>query len=231
MRNIFRTTAVIVIMATIIPGVKGDVFDKMNKVKLPEPVYESNMSVEEAIKERRSIRRYGKNSLKLSDVAQLLWAAQGITGKGRFRSAPSAGATYPLEIYLVAGNVTRLKPGIYRYLPQVNALEPVIKGDKRDGLSAAALNQKMVKNAQINIVITAVYKRTTGTYGERGARYAHMEAGHVGQNIYLQAETLGLGTVAIGAFDDASVVNVLELDKEEEPLYIFPVGKKWVPYK
>ena len=194
-------------------------------VKLPQPKYDSQFSLEKAVLKRRSIRSYAGKALALDDISQLLWAAQGITYASSLRTAPSAGATYPLQIYLVAGSVTDLSPGIYKYDNQAHALTLLANGDQREELAEAALGQSWVVESAMSIVITAVYERTTRRYGERGERYVHMEAGHVSQNIYLQAAALGLGTVAVGAFDDASVIRLLRLLPSEEPLYIMPVGK------
>ncbi len=192
-------------------------------VQLPEPRYEGEMSVEEAIARRRSIRYYRDEPLTLDQLSQLLWAAQGITEKKKkFRASPSAGATYPFEIYVVVGNVQGLKPGVYHYNPFNHTLELIKEGDYRKELQKAALNQEWVGKAAIDIVLVAFYERTTKYYGERGYQYVHIEAGHIGQNIYLQATALNLGTVAVGAFYDKEVAKVVETDGT--PLYIFPVG-------
>ncbi|WP_457742880.1 SagB/ThcOx family dehydrogenase [Thermococcus sp.] len=191
-------------------------------VPLPEPRLRGEMSVEEAIARRRSVRSYVDEPLTLEELSQLLWAAQGITSSKGYRSAPSAGPTYPFEVYLVVGKVEGLKPGIYRYVPGEHALEMLKLGDYRKELQRACFDQEWVGNAPINIVLVAFYGRTTEVYGERGVRYVHMEAGHIGQNIYLQATALGLGTVAVGAFNDEWVASILGTDGN--PLYIFPVG-------
>lgn len=198
-----------------------------NKVKLPESELKGKVSFEETLVKRRSIRKFKKGNLTLQSVSQLLWAAYGITDKDHeLKTTPSAGATYPLIIYCVAGNVNELEPGVYKYLPEENVLIRVIKGDKRTELMAACLFQKFIKDAQINIVICADFKKTTSVYEERGVMYVHMEAGHSGQNIYLQAEALNLGTVAVGAFNEYEVKKLLKLSDNEKPLYIFPVGLK-----
>ena len=197
------------------------------EIKLPEPRFESEMSVEKAILNRRSIRSYANEPLKLEEISQLLWSVQGITDKERnFRAAPSAGALYPLEIYLVAGNVTSLDDGIYRYDPFSHKIVKHKEGDYRKNLSLSALGQSCVKNGAIDIVIAAVYDRITSKYGERGIKYTHMEVGHAAQNVYLQAEALGLGTVVVGAFMDDKVKEVIGMREEETPLYILPVGRK-----
>jgi SagB-type dehydrogenase family enzyme len=198
-------------------------------IKLPKPQLKGKISIEEAIYNRRSIRSYKKEPLTLNEVSQLLWASGGVTCDGitgATRAYPSAGASYPLEIYLVVGNVTGLEPGVYRYLWKEHSLELKIPGDKRTQLTSASWFQGMIKNAPVSIVFTAIYGRTTGRYGKRGENYVCMDLGHAGQNVHLQAESLGLGTVVIGAFQDDSVKGVLNLPKNEVPLYIMPVGRK-----
>lgn len=195
-------------------------------IKLPKPNYESKTSVEKALLERRSARDYKDTALQLSEISQLLWSAQGITEKrNSFRTAPSAGATYPLFVYVVSGKVNDLPCGIYKYNPERHELLKIMEGDKRAELCSAAFGQSSVGNAPAVLVFSAVYERTTARYGERGTRYVHMEVGHAGQNVHLQAVTLGLGTVVIGAFDDKQVKRVINLPKEEKPLYLMPVGK------
>lgn len=196
---------------------------------LPAPGAAGTMSVEEAIAKRRSIRHYSKEPLTLQELARILWAAQGITDpKTGFRAAPSAGATYPLEVYVASGDggVTGLEAGIYRYDPLKHELKLRVKGDFRGELASAALEQSWVRNAPVDVVIAAVYERTTRRYGDRGVRYVHMEVGHVGENIYLQATALGLGTVVVGAFDDDRVQKILRLPRDQKPLYIIPIGRK-----
>ncbi len=194
-------------------------------VKLPEPEKESATSIEEALLGRRSIRAYRDDPLTLAEVSQLLWAAQGITAHWGGRTAPSAGATYPLEVYLVAGNVNELPGGIYKYNPVKHELVKLVEGDKRAELCDAALGQRCVEEGAIAIVFSAVYERTTGRYGDRGVRYVHMEVGHAAQNVYLQAVSLNLGTVVVGAFYDDEVKRVINMPEEERPLYIMPVGR------
>lgn len=195
--------------------------------KLPSPSLTGTMSAEEAMFKRRSIRDYIDKPLTLNQLSQLLWAAQGITeSRWGFRTAPSAGATYPLEVYVVVGEdgVTELGAGAYRYNPKDHSLGLLVTGDHRHELTAASLGQRWVAEAPLNIVIAAVYERTTAWYGERGVRYVHMEVGHAGENIYLQATALGLGTVVIGAFHEAEVGNILRLPADSKPLYVIPVG-------
>ncbi len=193
-------------------------------ISLPSPSYESDTSVEEALRERRSIRSYSDEPLTLHEMSQLLWAAQGVTDERGFRTAPSAGALYPLEIYVVVGNVTDLSAGIYKYFPETHKLRRIIAGDKRKELAVAALGQAHVERGAIDLVFSAVYERTTRKYGERGIRYVHMEVGHAAQNVYLQAKSLNLGTVVIGAFHDDRMKKLIGMPEEEEPLYIMPIG-------
>jgi SagB-type dehydrogenase family enzyme len=194
-------------------------------IKLPGPKHDSDTSVEEALLKRRSVRAYADRSLKLEKISQLLWAAQGITDQRGFRTAPSAGALYPLEVYLVSGNVPGLQAGIYRYRPHTHSLERHATGDRRNELSDAALGQEAVRNAPAVIVFAGECKRTTVKYGERGIRYVHMEAGHAAQNVLLEAASLSLGAVVIGAFHDRKVKKVMEMPESEEPLYIMPAGE------
>ncbi|MGB9678038.1 MAG: SagB/ThcOx family dehydrogenase [Candidatus Ratteibacteria bacterium] len=196
----------------------------MEEIKLPFPDFKGKMSVEEALKSRRSVRSYRQLPLTLKELSQILWATDGKTAEWGGRTAPSAGATYPLEIYVVVGNVEGLKPGLYHYEIDSHSLTMVKEGDLRVELSKAALNQLSIRIAPITIIISGIFERTTKRYGKRGERYVYMEVGHCGQNIHLQAESLGLGTVMIGAFEDDKVKNVLGI--KENVFYLCPVGKK-----
>ena len=192
-------------------------------ITLPSPVLESQTSVEKALSHRRSIRDFRDQALDLKKISQLLWSAQGITSDWGGRTAPSAGATYPIEIYLVVNDSENLSAGIYHYEYNDHSLQLVKKGSLAKKLSQACLGQQSIQKAPVSIIITAVFQRTAERYGERAERYVYMEAGHVGQNIYLQAESLDLGTVVIGAFHDNEVKEVLDID--EDVLTIMPVGK------
>jgi SagB-type dehydrogenase family enzyme len=194
------------------------------KITLPEPVYDSDTSLEEALLGRRSVRSFSEEPITLQQLSQLLWAGQGITDPSGKRTAPSAGALYPLKLYVVVGNVEGLAVGVYKYEPETHTLIKTMDGDQRQSLAQAALGQASVQQSAVDIVITAVYEITTVKYGERGIRYVHMEAGHAAQNICLEAVALELGAVTIGAFDDAGVQQVLELPDDEVPLYIIPAG-------
>lgn len=206
-------------------------------VSLPAPRLDGPISVERALSERRSSRAYADSALSVGEVGQLLWAAQGETGPadappavlaewgaGR-RTAPSAGARYPLETYLVVGSVTGLEPGLYRYDPPGHALVPLDRSDRRRALAAAALRQASVRDAPAALVLTGVQARLEGRYGGRAERYVVMEAGAAAQNVALQAVALGLGTVLVGAFRDDAVRDALGLPAEEAPLAILPIGR------
>lgn len=196
-----------------------------DRISLPAPRQDSGFSLERALHERRSVREFGKTALTQEEVSQLLWAAQGITSRDGLRTAPSAGALYPLELYLVAGNVQKLDPGIYKYVPPGHKLKKIMAGDQRRELAAAALNQDCVANAAAMLVFTAVERRTTRKYGSRGVRYMHIEVGHAAQNVFLQATALGLGAVVVGAFDDDRLRELLKLPEGEAPLYLMPLGR------
>jgi SagB-type dehydrogenase family enzyme len=195
-------------------------------VRLPEPRDRSEVSVEEALRRRRSVRHLSRAPVGLSEVGQLLWAAQGITGPEGSRTAPSAGALYPLEVYLVAGRVEGLAVGVYRYDPREHLIRLMSARDCQDRLSRAALGQSWVGNASAVLVVAALYRRTTVKYRTRGHRYVHIEVGHACQNVYLQAEALGLATVVVGAFGDEAVASALGLDDERVPLALMPVGRQ-----
>ena len=196
-------------------------------MRLPGPQLNGPLTLEGALLARRSVRDFSAQALRLDEVAQLLWAAQGITAAhpSGLRTAPSAGALYPLEVILLAGNVDDLTPGVYRYRPHEHALNILVGGDRRVPLAQAALAQGWIAEAACVLALAAVYARTTGKYGTRGERYVHMEVGHVGQNVYLQAQALGLGTTMVGAFRDRDVQRVLGLEAEELPLGLLPIGR------
>ena len=198
------------------------------QIYLPQPSQTGNVPLEEVIAKRRSVRHFTPEPISQLQLSQILWAAQGITDTwGRYRTVPSAGATYPLEVFVVCGLncIEQIGDGIYHYNIANHSLTLCHKGDVRFELARAALDQEFIYQAPLDIVICALYERTTLRYGNRGERYVHIEVGHAGQNIYLQATALGLATVAIAAFHDEEVRKVLRLDKPYKPLYIMPVGK------
>ncbi|MEW6406137.1 MAG: SagB/ThcOx family dehydrogenase [Chloroflexota bacterium] len=174
---------------------------------------------------RRSRREYQDAPITQAELAQLCWAALGITEQPDRRTAPSAGALNPLELCVAAGNVGGLSPGVYRYLPREHALKELRGGDQREGLYSAALAQEMILQAPLILAISAVHERTTWKYGGRGIQYVHMEVGAAAQNVYLQCVSLGLGTVFVGAFQDQAVKEALGLPEDERPLCLLPVGK------
>lgn len=189
------------------------------RVSLPPPKTDGLVSVEAAIQARRSIRTFTDEALTAEQIGQLAWAAQGITERSRgLRATPSAGATYPLDIYMVTAE------GVYSYRPAEHALVAHRSGDLREPLARAALGQDCVRAAPLVIVVTAVYERTAGRYGDRAERYVHIEVGHLGQNVHLQAVAMGLGSVPVGAFDPAAIGELLNLPREQVPLYLIPVG-------
>jgi len=194
-------------------------------VALPAPDTRGTLPLETTLSKRRSIRRYQDSALTLPEISQLLWAAQGITSKRGFRTAPSAGALYPLELYVAAGQVEGLGVGIFQYLPQKHALQSIETGDQRAALARAALGQQPVKLAPAVFIFAAVPGRTAAKYGRRSLRYVLQEVGHAAQNLCLQAVALELGSVAIGAFSDEDVARILKLKDDEIPLYLVPVGR------
>ncbi|MCK5077421.1 MAG: SagB/ThcOx family dehydrogenase [Calditrichia bacterium] len=216
----------LILISGLVIGERNMDLNKSNSkiIKLPAVSYKSSISIEEALKMRRSVREYKNMPLNLQQISQLLWAAQGITSPEGYRTTPSAGALYPLEIYLAAGEVEDLEPGIYKYLPQKHELAALIHKDVRKKLSAAALHQPYIKNAPATIIIVTVYERTSVKYGMRAVQYVHIEVGAATENIYLQAASLNLGTVFIGAFNDNEVKKTLNLLQNEKPLCLMPIG-------
>jgi SagB-type dehydrogenase family enzyme len=197
----------------------GKTDGESEEIMLPDPKLKGSISLEEALKIRRSIRDFSEKDLTLEDISQILWAAQGITEESLgFRTAPSAGALYPLELFVVKSD------GLFHYVAEEHKLEKLSSQDLRQKLMKASLFQESISTAPIDIVITAIYERTTAKYGERGIRYVHIEAGHACQNILLQAAALQLGAVPIGAFSDDEVQKVLNLPAAYKPLYVIPVG-------
>jgi len=197
-----------------------------SKLALPAPRAQGPVSLEVALAQRRSQRSFGATPLTAAEAGQLLWAAQGITGGQGERNAPSAGATYPLVLYLVAGRVDSLAGGVYRYLPQGHRLQGVAVGDVRAALAIAARGQRWIADAPALVVIAAQPALTAARYGARAEAYVTMEAGAAAQNLLLQAAALGLGGTLVGAFDEAAVRRSLALAETEQPLAIVPVGHR-----
>ena len=189
------------------------------EIILPEPNLDSDFSLVEALEKRRSVRNFSGRELGLDQISQILWAAQGITQKATgYRTTPSAGALYPLELFLVKSD------GTYHYQPEEHKLAKLLSGDLRGKLAEGSLFQGFIAIAPASIVITAVYERTTIKYGDRGIRYVNMEAGHCCQNILLQSVALGLGAVSVGAFDDDYIQNLFNLPSDYRVLYVIPIG-------
>lgn len=201
---------------------------KNKQVSLPMPKCFSQVSLEEAISNRKSIRHFSTSPISLEHLSQLLWCCYGFSSPNYIRrSIPSAGAVYPMEIYFLSSKcgVVNLPDGLYKYNPKDNSATLLAEGDLSLVLYTACSAQDCVSSAPVNILICADYEKMRLRYGKRAKRYVHFEAGHAGQNIYLQAISLGLATVAVGAFDDESVIKALKLGKKVKPLYIFPIGK------
>jgi SagB-type dehydrogenase family enzyme len=200
-------------------GGPGDAAPEPETIALPRPRTTGGMAVTDAIAQRRSDRTFADTPLTSAQIAQLCWAAQGITDPGRgFRTAPSAGALYPAAVYVVDAR------GIFQYLPREHALRRVVDGDTRKALQAAALDQEMVGEAPACMVITLNVSRTAAKYGPRARRYCLIEAGHIAQNVLLQATDLGLVGVPVGAFDDEQVAAILKLPGLVSPAYLLPLG-------
>lgn len=199
--------------------------DPGGEITLPAPDRDGPISLEATLAKRRSVRDFAPGPLTTAEVAQLLWAGQGITGAGGRRTAPSAGALYPLELIAAVGHVDAVPAGVFRYDPNTHALARIGNSDRRQQLARAALSQAWVGDSAVIIAVVGVPRRTTAKYGERGRRYIYLEAGHAAQNICLQAVALGLAVTPIGAFRDDAVHDLLGLGAEAQPIYLLPVGR------
>lgn len=198
----------------------------VTEIRLPSPVDTGGATVARALAERRSVRDFARRPLTLEHVSTLLWAAQGRRGHEGHRTAPSAGALYPLEVWLAAGDVEGLPAGVYRYRPGEPArLTPVSSRDVRSALARSAARQTWIEDAPAVLVLVADVSVTAAKYGSRARRYVWMEGGAAAENVYLQATALGLGTVLVGAFDDGVVARVLGLPDHLEPLALMPAGR------
>lgn len=200
-----------------------DPADEGDSIQLPEADY-NGLLLEQALKQRRTIREFSVQPLQLQALSQLLWAAQGITSQMGLRTAPSAGALYPLEIEVVVGAVDGLPPGIYHYLPKRHRLQKVLNGDRRNDVARAAREQRWMADAQIMLIITAVARRTEHKYGHRAEIYVPIEVGAAAQNVLLQAVSLGLSAAIVGAFDTQRLHKLVSAKNQEVPLLILPVG-------
>ncbi len=225
----------IIFLAALISPCESNNEKENMTISLPEPDTTGSVSIEQCLAGRRSERSYKNKSLTMEEVSQVLWAAYGITDpqpdgpsfmRGGQRTSPSAGALYPLEIYLVASKVEGLQPGIYKYDSRNHKLEKQQEGNFNRQLSNASLHQSSIEQAAANLVYSAVFSRTTQKYGSRGEeRYVYMEAGHSAENVCLQAYALKIGVCTVGAFNDSAVKKVIGMPDEEEPLYVLPMGK------
>ncbi len=193
-------------------------------VALPEVKRMEDGSLSDLMYKRHSIRSFAQGEMTLEQASKLLFAAQGITRHDRFRTVPSAGALYPLEVFIVTGSVSNLADGIYKYRPKAHQLIQVGVGDKRDDLARECLGQMWISEAQVVLVICGVYERVTQKYGQRGVRYVDIEAGCAAQNVSLEGYNLGLGSTVVGAFNDMGVSKIINADKKERPIIVMPVG-------
>ena len=198
-------------------------------ISLPKPSYKGTVSVEEALKARRTHRSFSDRAVTLEQFSQMLWAAYGVTAKNfglHLKTAPSAGALYPLDIYGVVGEKTveTLASGVYHYRPDDHSINLIKEGDLRVGLAKRSLQQMWIAEAPFILVLTGEYQRSTIKYGRRGVTYTYIETGHVGQNIFLQAEALGLKAGIVGAFNNKQVIKALGLPASHDPLVLMPVG-------
>ncbi len=194
-------------------------------IGLPPPVHDGSVAVEAAISRRRSVRRFSPDALELAELSQLLWAAQGVTHFEGYRAAPSAGAIYPLEVYVLVGRVGDLADGAYRYVPRAHQLNEVLLGDGWPLLWSTVLANRQVKESAAVLAITSSLDRLEAKYGERAERYALVEVGHVVQNVYLQAVAMDLATVVVGSFNDADVSSIFGCSGTERPIVMMPVGR------
>ncbi len=191
----------------------------LKSIELPKPRSKGSISLEQAIGNRESARSFTKQTLSLEQIGQLLWSGQGLRDTIGQRTVPSAGALYPLELYLVT------EEGVYHYVPERHQMEPHLEGDMRSSLSSAALGQECIAQAPATFLLTAVFSRIESKYGkERSPQYIYLEAGHAAQNILLQATALGLDGVPVGAFYEEQVSKVMQLPRAHYPLYLIPLG-------
>jgi SagB-type dehydrogenase family enzyme len=199
------------------------------KIKLSTD-WEMNKTLRETLQHRRSYRRYGEKTLSMQDLAMLLWSTQGISGRAGnffFRTAPSAGALYPVETYLSVQKIESLSPGLYHFQPAEFSLEKIRDGFAGKEVAEAALGQNFMRGAGVVFIWSAILRRNFSKYGHRGLRYVMMDAGHICQNLLLAAEALELGACPVAAFYDDEFNRLLELDGEEESvIYLAAVGTK-----
>ncbi len=223
MRHIYRTLVLTILVVLFFSNMAaaqavGGVVD------LPEVDRTEGGPFYDLLFRRKSVRSFADEPMDMRQLSRLLFSGQGITRDNRFRTVPSGGAQYPIDIYVLVGDVEGLETGIYKYVPQGHRLERVNAEDRRRQMGTAALGQDWLADAPVVLVICAEYRRITGRYGERGERYAIIESGCTAQNISLMSVDLGLGTVLVGAFHDRSVAQLIEAPDGVEPLLIMPIG-------
>lgn len=211
------------IAAVFILGIASPLNVKGAEVALSKPAVTGRMSLEEALASRRSTREFTSEPVNAKDIAQLFWAAQGVIGSRGKRTAPSAGALYPLSLFLVAGNVKGLSSGVYLYKPGKHEIVKIKGGDLRRKLAAAAGGQRCVVAAPVSFVVAVNYHRMD-LYDRNGKRFADMEVGHAAQNLLLEAVALGLGAVPVGIADETKAGKVIDAPGEFSATYIIPVG-------
>jgi SagB-type dehydrogenase family enzyme len=204
-------------------GKKAEKKEEKNVIYLPKPQFSGKISIETALLKRRSIRKYTDSPLTLKETGQLLWAAQGITNERGFRTAPSAGAVYPMNLYIIVQNAGGMEKAIYRYIPQGHKLLK-IKNTSKINFSKIS-RQSWISKASVIFVITADYKRISEVYGGWGVKFANMEAGHIAQNIQLQGVSIAVGSCVVGAFEGIEISALLNLTQKETPVYLVAVGK------
>lgn len=197
-------------------------------MQLPAPLTDGPIPFENILANRRTVREYASEAMSIDGAAQLLWAAYGITEHGIWnrRTVPSAGAIYPMEIYLIAGDIEEIGPGVYRYDAEEHTLEPMRAGDIRPDLAEACTQQEWMEHAPMAIVICTDFAKATSKYGERGAFYAFFEAGHIAQNIYLQGESMGIGIAEVATFEDEELSGVVGQALNHRPLLVMAAGWK-----
>ncbi len=206
---------------------KKSFMKRENVMNLKPPILDGNVSLEKAIKQRRTVRSFSNELITKQQFSQIFWAAQGITeDRGFKRAAPSGGALYPADVYAVLGKncVEGFAAGVYRYKPKDHSVVNISDGDRRRDVAVASLRQMWMASAAVLFVVTVEHARICIKYGDRGIRYALIEIGHIGQNIFLQCQALGLEAGIVGAFDDREMAEVVRTEKNHEPIIVLPVG-------
>lgn len=197
----------------------------VDTIALPKPSVDGSCALERALAIRRSVRVFSGRPLQLPELGQLLWACQGRTSPDGYRTAPSAGATFPLEIYAAVGAVESIPAGIYHYAPAGHQLALLREGDVRARVASTVVDQDFIADASVILVIAALYARTAEKYGAHAARYAAIEAGCVSQNAALQGAALGIGSVMVGAINESAIQKELRLPGDHRPVLLMPFGR------